>query len=457
MDKKRLRGRRKRFMALCLAIAMIFCYQLPAFAKDYTLNPDYKSDEPTSNPSYDEDIVGKTVKAGDTLTFKHQTGSDDTVVLYYKDDTNALIEEVDRNETKKDIVEEIPVALNGQLYFSDDDGYADAISDPDAIRAWEVNKIAPSYASGLVKYLYVTLTPVDSYVITYHVDGESYYGGFYLDNEGKALLSASELSANGITLSEGTNFIGWYTDADLSGTAVTAVAENETGNKDFYAKLSYDITFVTNGGQFDDSYVVPEIYTSEDEIILPEEDVIGKEGYQFEGWYDNANLLGEKVTIINTGSKGAKTFYAKYNTVEYDITFVTNDGVFDEAYEVPAHYTVNDEVILPTKSNISKFGTRFYGWYDNKDFVDRMLGKDIPEKNPKFGTIPYLWRKNKIAKWGIFQDEKGFKVRITSDPIATYEKYGQLYGCFAAPGRFIFNQESKRVAGMDQWELLSYE
>lgn len=96
-------------------------------------------------------------------------------------------------------------------------------------------------------------------------------------------------------------------------------------------------------------------------------------------------------------------------------------------------------------------------WYDNKDFVDRMLGKDIPEKNPKFGTIPYLWRKNKIAKWGIFQDEKGFKVRITSDPIATYEKYGQLYGCFAAPGRFNFNQESKRVAGMDQWELLSYE
>ena len=121
MDKKRLRGRRKRFMALCLAIAMIVCYQLPAFAKDYTLNPDYKSDEPTSNPSYDKDIVGKTVKAGDTLTFKHQTGSDDTVVLYYKDDTNTLIEEVDRNETEKDIVEEIPVAFNGQLYFSDDD------------------------------------------------------------------------------------------------------------------------------------------------------------------------------------------------------------------------------------------------------------------------------------------------------------------------------------------------
>ena len=96
-------------------------------------------------------------------------------------------------------------------------------------------------------------------------------------------------------------------------------------------------------------------------------------------------------------------------------------------------------------------------WYDNEDFVGRMLGEDKLEKSPKFGTIPYLWRKNKIAKWGIFQNENGFKARITSDPKVMYEKYGQMYGCFAAPGRFNFNQESKRVAGMGQWELLSFE
>ena len=106
------------------------------------------------------------------------------------------------------------------------------------------------------------------------------------------------------------------------------------------------------------------------------------------------------------------------------------------------------------QSSMILFGIDEY--YYNTEFVDIILGK-ISNDNIRYGTIPYLWRKNRIENEAIFENENGFKVRITSNPIKMYEKYGQLYGNFSAPKRTYFSNKTKRVAGMDLWQLISFK
>lgn len=43
-------------------------------------------------------------------------------------------------------------------------------------------------------------------------------------------------------------FGGWYTAADFSGDAVTSISATDTGNKTFYAKWTFDVTFHSNFG-----------------------------------------------------------------------------------------------------------------------------------------------------------------------------------------------------------------
>ena len=57
---------------------------------------------------------------------------------------------------------------------------------------------------------------------------------------------------------------------------------------------------------------VPESYiTTELPLTLP---VPIRAGYDFAGWYDNAELTGDAITTIPTGSTGNKTYYAKWAT-----------------------------------------------------------------------------------------------------------------------------------------------
>lgn len=96
------------------------------------------------------------------------------------------------------------------------------------------------------------------------------------------------------------------------------------------------------------------------------------------------------------------------------------------------------------------------GYYWDTEFVEAILhGSRI---NANIGTIPYLWRKNKIKHEGIFENEKGFKAKIIGNPIDSYEKYGRLYGFWAAPKSNRFGSNSKPVWGMTgEWKLISHK
>ena len=137
---------------------------------------------------------------------------------------------------------------------------------------------------------------------------KSYTGGTSL-----TLPGAGDITRDGYT------FEGWYTDSGFSGVPVTGINSTDTGDKTFYAKWSaktYIVKLETNGGKIADGKDVTD-YTCGTGAALPGGGGITREGYTFEGWYEDSGFSGSPVTEISSTDTGDKTFYAKWkqNTV----------------------------------------------------------------------------------------------------------------------------------------------
>ena len=138
-------------------------------------------------------------------------------------------------------------------------------------------------------------------------------------------------------------------------------------------------------------------FAENEEVILPT--TTTKAGYAFVGWYDNASLLGSPITNVPTGTTTDVTFYAKWNIVNYTITYHLNGGSLGSSY--PTSYTIIDEITLPTPT-YSQYV--FQGWYDNSDFT----GSSI--HSISIGTTG---NKNYYAKWEVI-DAEDFRVYMES-------------------------------------------
>ena len=119
------------------------------------------------------------------------------------------------------------------------------------------------------------------------------------------------------------SFAGWYDNAEHSGTAVTAIGADASGNKTFYAAWtpdSYTVTLNTDGGTISSGNVTQ--YTYGVGATLPAAGSITKDYHSFAGWYDNEEFTGEPVTAILATDTGDKTFYAKWtrNNIYYTLT-----------------------------------------------------------------------------------------------------------------------------------------
>lgn len=153
-------------------------------------------------------------------------------------------------------------------------------------------------------------------------------------------------------------FSGWYDNAALTGSPVTEIAQNSTGDKTFYAKWTptqYPINYVLNGGALAQSVPNPGTYTIDSVFVLPEP---SKDHYEFAGWYDNADLNGNSIAQIAANNPGEKTFYAKWTPKNYGITYDLAGGTVATAN--PTTYTVESNDI--TLVNPTRGGYKFDGW-----------------------------------------------------------------------------------------------
>lgn len=184
---------------------------------------------------------------------------------------------------------------------------------------------------------------------------------------GSAMPSATMPQKTGYT------FGGYYTAINGGGTkyydANGSSAKNwdKTAETILYAKWTatdYTITYNTNGG----NSIAQKTYTIETATFdLP---TPTRTGYTFAGWYDNANLTGNKVTQVAKGSTGNKTFYADWIINQYTLTFGAAEGgsvtatVGGNPISSPAALNYNTQVVLtaaPADGNI------FTQWVNQND------------------------------------------------------------------------------------------
>ena len=83
----------------------------------------------------------------------------------------------------------------------------------------------------------------------------------------------------------------------------------------------YTIKYELNGGSFEGNY--PKGYDDLEgvELVNPV-----KAGYNFGGWFDNESLTGDALDVIAAGTGKSLKLYAKWQAIEYTLSFVLNGG-----------------------------------------------------------------------------------------------------------------------------------
>ena len=215
---------------------------------------------------------------------------------------------------------------------------------------------------------YVTLSGDEvelrnGYQVSFVKNGGEFVSGYtpsysYDGSQDVQLPGEDDITRNGYT------FGGWYANEQFTGEPCTVIASGSTGPKTFYAKWTaktYRVTLETNGGTIVGSGLTE--YTCGQGAELPTN--VEKSGYTFAGWYENDRFEGSAVTAISDTEYGDKTYYAKWMSKTYSITFNTNGGTIKGSYVT--EYSYGEGAALPT--DVEKSGYTFAGWYDNEELT----------------------------------------------------------------------------------------
>ena len=198
-----------------------------------------------------------------------------------------------------------------------------------------------------------------NYIVTYELNG----GYNHSENP-----DGFDKENNAIPLHEptltGCEFLGWFDNANFSGSAITEIPANANEDKTYHAKwklILYSIEYVLNGGTNDTKNSVS--YTVETETFRLNSP--SKTGYSFGGWYEKADFSGQSRKEIEKGSVGNKKLYAKWIPTEYAITYNLNGGRNNEANL--ASYTIESASFI--LQDASRNGYSFAGWYENANYT----------------------------------------------------------------------------------------
>ena len=123
-----------------------------------------------------------------------------------------------------------------------------------------------------------------------------------------------------------------------------------------------------------DASVLPAKYVPGYKYDLPS---IIRDGYEFVGWYNNAEFKGSPVKYIPATASGAQEFWAKYASI-YKISYQTGSGTVYFGEEVLS-YVGGVGVVLP--KNVTRSGAIFRGWYKDKSFEGERLYEIGPEES----------------------------------------------------------------------------
>ena len=150
-----------------------------------------------------------------------------------------------------------------------------------------------------------------------------------------------------------------------------------------HSARAYSVTLNTNEGTINEGDV--DSYTYGVGATLPTD--VTREGYTFDGWYDNSGLNGEAVTTISTTATGNKEYWAKWSAIEYTITWLNwnSDPLKEPTIETtieyggkPGYSTANNG--KPTRESSDGKTYEWDGWTTGAYGAGTFYSKDdLPE------------------------------------------------------------------------------
>ena len=115
-----------------------------------------------------------------------------------------------------------------------------------------------------------------------------------------------------------------------------------------------------------------------DPLAPPTAEQVEKAGYSFDGWYDNAQGVGNAVVLPDTIPENDTSYYAKYTDITgdeqdkdtYKIIYDKNSGSFAHGGELtPSIGKTGETVKLKDGRDYRLNGYRFLGWTEVADYV----------------------------------------------------------------------------------------
>lgn len=156
----------------------------------------------------------------------------------------------------------------------------------------------------------------------------------------------------------GYTFLGWYTAKnDGEGEKVDAIRPGRIGDLTLYAHWGLEVYTITYHNVAGATNTNATNYTIKSEDITIVE--LSRLGYNFDGWYSDADFKVQAQTIIKSGSHGNLDFYAKWTATQYDISYTLYGGSYENESN-PDKYTIEDDITLISPI---REGYVFDGWY----------------------------------------------------------------------------------------------
>lgn len=151
-------------------------------------------------------------------------------------------------------------------------------------------------------------------------------------------------------------FVGWYSDPSFDPSTIQSldsgiISKIFTSSLDLYAKYEDTCvyTFHANGGTFSSwsqQSTTTRTYRKNELIAYPQNiSVPTREKFVFDGWYEDEDCLGDKVTFVDKLVTEDKTFYAKWTDEYFTLKIHGNGGTYSGgAKDISFKYKANDLV-----------------------------------------------------------------------------------------------------------------
>ena len=217
---------------------------------------------------------------------------------------------------------------------------------------------------------------------------------------------------------DGYDFGGWYYDSSFNNSVSSpfiAPPENTTVYARWTVK-TYSITYVDGGDTNENPATYA--YGTTTTLLTP-----SKDGYNFIGWYTD-DTFSEKITYISSTTTGDITLYAKWEAIQYTISYKTSyynsiDGTLTGSADNPTTYYPSDTFELSDAIPDDSVNYKFDGWYKDSSCSDEYRITSVENQvgnlnlyakfTPKY-DFKYVWRDGD----SISGDTSGWLITFTS-------------------------------------------